>query len=265
MQRSGAVLHEVGTTNRTSIQDYRAAVNERTRLLLRVHPSNFRMEGFTARPELAELVALSRECSIPVYEDLGSGCVVDLRPFGIHEPVVGDSLRAGADLVSFSGDKLLGGPQAGILAGKPEMIARLRRNPMFRALRLDKLIYQALENTLRALLFEQWNQIPALAMIRASAGEIRQRAEGLVAAIPALRAQVEPGQSVIGGGSTPAQSIPTFLIAIESEDVVAAEKQLRSGDPPVIARIEEGKLVLDLRTVFAEEEAELVRALQALS
>jgi len=154
MQRSGAVLREIGTTNRTGIQDYRNAITERTRLLLRVHPSNFRMEGFTARPELAELVALGQERGIPVYEDLGSGCIVDLRPFGIDEPLVADSLRAGTDLVSFSGDKLLGGPQAGILAGKPEIIARLRRNPMFRALRLDKLIYQSLGETLRAVLLE---------------------------------------------------------------------------------------------------------------
>ena len=144
MARSGAAVREVGTTNRTGIADYRAAINERTRLLLRVHPSNFRISGFTARPELRELVALGRERGVPVYEDLGSGCVVDLLAFGIQEPLVSDSLKAGADLVSFSGDKLLGGPQAGILAGKPEIVARLRRNPLFRALRLDKIIYQAL-------------------------------------------------------------------------------------------------------------------------
>ena len=263
MQRSGAVLREVGTTNRTSIQDYRNAINERTRLVLRVHPSNFRIEGFTARPELSELVALGKERGIPVYEDLGSGCVVDLRPFGIDEPLVSDSLRAGVDLVSFSGDKLLGGPQAGILAGKAEIVARLRRNPMFRALRLDKLIYQALENTLRALLFEQLERIPALAMIRMSAEQIRERAERLVAALPSIHARVEPGESVIGGGSTPAQSIPTWLIVMEPKDVIGAEKLLRSGDPPVIARIEDDRILVDLRTVFAEEEEELRRALEA--
>jgi len=265
MQRSGAVLREVGTTNRTVIQDYRNAINERTRVLLRVHPSNFRIEGFTARPELSELVALGRERGIPVYEDLGSGCMVDLRLFGVDEPLVSDSLRAGADLVSFSGDKLLGGPQAGILAGKAEMVARLRRNPMFRALRLDKLIYQALENTLRALLFEQWERIPALAMIRISAEQIRERTGRLVAALPSIHARVEPGESVIGGGSTPAQSIPTWLIVIEPKDVIAAEKQLRSGDPPVIARIEDDRILVDLRTVFAEEEEELRRALERLA
>ncbi|MGB7720662.1 MAG: L-seryl-tRNA(Sec) selenium transferase, partial [Bryobacteraceae bacterium] len=164
MARSGAAVREVGTTNRTGIADYRAAIGERTKLLLRVHPSNFRISGFTARPELRELVALGRERGVPVYEDLGSGCVVDLLAFGIHEPLVGDSLKAGADLVSFSGDKLLGGPQAGILAGKPEIVARLRRNPLFRALRLDKIIYQALGDTLRSLLLERWDDVPALAL-----------------------------------------------------------------------------------------------------
>ena len=265
MSRSGAVLCEVGTTNRTSVQDYQDAITQRTRLLLRVHPSNFRIKGFTARPELAELVALGRERDIAVYEDLGSGCVVDLRQFGIDEPLVQESLRAGADLVSFSGDKLLGGPQAGILAGKAELVTRLRRNPMFRALRLDKLIYQALETTLRALVMEDWDRVPALRMIRASAGEIRERAERLVAALSGLDVLVEPGESVIGGGSTPEQSIPTWLIRVNPADVVAAEKKLRSADPPVIARIEGGRLLLDLRTVFPEEEEELKRAIQALS
>jgi L-seryl-tRNA(Ser) seleniumtransferase len=265
MSRSGAVLCEVGTTNRTSVHDYRNAITERTRLLLRVHPSNFRIEGFTARPELAELVALGRERGIPVYEDLGSGCVVDLRPFGVDEPLVQESLRAGADLVSFSGDKLLGGPQAGILAGKAEFVTRLRRNPMFRALRLDKLIYQALETTLRALVMEEWDQVPALRMIRASAEEIRERAQRLVSTMPEVKAQVEAGESVIGGGSTPEQSIPTWLIVVNHADVVAAEKKLRAADPPVIARIEDGRLLLDLRTVFPEEEEEVKRAIQALS
>jgi L-seryl-tRNA(Ser) seleniumtransferase len=265
MSRSGAVLREVGTTNRTSIYDYRSAVNERTRLLLRVHPSNFRMEGFTARPELGELVALGKERGIPVYEDLGSGCVADLRPFGINEPLVGESLSAGVDLISFSGDKLLGGPQAGILAGKSEIVARLRRNPMFRALRLDKLIYQALENTLRALVFEDWQRIPALAMIRMTAQRIKERAERLAAQVPGLAARVEPGESVIGGGSTPEQSIATWLLVIERPDVVSAERKLRANDPPAIARIENDRLVLDLRTVFEDEEEELRRALQALS
>jgi L-seryl-tRNA(Ser) seleniumtransferase len=200
-----------------------------------------------------------------VYEDLGSGCVVDLRPFGIDEPLVSDSLLAGADLVSFSGDKLLGGPQAGILAGKPEIVARLRRNPMFRALRLDKTIYQALETTLRHLLLEQWDQVPALRMIRQSAAEIRGRAERLLGSLPGLNAELTPGESVIGGGATPEQSIPTWLIAIECADEGAAQRRLRANDPPVIARVEEKRLLLDLRTVLPEEETELAAALQALS
>ena len=265
MQRSGALLREVGATNRTGIADYRAAISERTRLLLRVHPSNFRIEGFTARASLEEVVALGRERGIPVYEDLGSGCLVDLRPFGVDEPLVSDSLRTGADLVSFSSDKLLGGPQAGILAGKAEIVARLRRNPMFRALRLDKMIYQALEATLRYLLLEQWDQVPTLRMIRQSPAEIRARAERLLALLPGLKAELAPGESLIGGGATPEQPIPTWLIAIECDDETAAQRRLRANHPPVIARVEEKRLLLDLRTVFPEEEEELAAALQALS
>jgi L-seryl-tRNA(Ser) seleniumtransferase len=265
MQRSGAILREAGTTNRTHIGDYREAITDRTRLLLRVHPSNFRMQGFTARPELAELVALGRERGIPVYEDLGSGCIADLRAFGIDEPLVGDSLHAGVDLVSFSGDKLLGGPQAGILAGKAAIVARLRRNPMFRALRLDKMIYQALEGTLRNLLLERWERVPALRMIRRGEAEIRERAAKLLERLPGLKARLAAGQSVIGGGATPEQSIPTCLVVIDCADEVAALARLRAHDPPVIARVEEKKLLLDLRTVLAEEEGELAAALQALS
>jgi L-seryl-tRNA(Ser) seleniumtransferase len=265
MLRSGALLREVGTTNRTHLADYREAITERTRLLLRVHPSNFRMQGFTARPALEELAALGRERGIPVYEDLGSGCIVDLRPFGIEEPLAGDSLRAGADLISFSGDKLLGGPQAGILAGKAELVARLRRNPMFRVLRLDKMIYQALETTLRNLLLDRWEQVPALRMIRQSAAEIRERAARLLDRLPDLKAQLTPGDSVIGGGATPEQSIPTWLIVIECADEDATQRRLRAHDPPVIARVQEKRLLVDLRTVLPEEEAELAAALQALS
>jgi L-seryl-tRNA(Ser) seleniumtransferase len=261
MQHSGAILREVGTTNRTHIEDYREAVNDRTRLLLRVHPSNFRVQGFTARPTLKELVALGKETGIPVYEDLGSGCLFDMRPQGIDEPLVADSIRDGAGLVSFSGDKLLGGPQAGILAGKPELVSRLRRNAMFRALRLDKTIYQILEVTLRNLLLERWDQIPALRMIRLGAGEIRARADALTRSLDGLRATVIEGSSVIGGGSTPEQSLPTYLIAIECADVVALERRLRGGDPPVVARIEDQRLLLDLRTVLPEEEPLLAKAL----
>ena len=262
MAQSGAVIREVGATNRTRIDDYRAAIHERTRLLLRVHPSNFRMSGFTARVELGELVALGRERGIPVYEDLGSGCVVDLRRFGIEEPLVSDSLKAGVDLVSFSGDKLLGGPQAGILAGRWEIVTRLRSNPLYRALRLDKLICQALENTLRNLLLERWDAVPAIAMIRQTPDEIRIRAEKLLAQLPELKAELAPGTSVIGGGATPEQAIATWLIAIRCPNLAEAERHLRAGNPPVVARIADDRLVLDLRTVLPEEEAELVAALR---
>jgi L-seryl-tRNA(Ser) seleniumtransferase len=264
MAQSGAAICEVGTTNRTTVDDYRAAIGARTRLLLRVHPSNFRMEGFTARPALGDLIALGRERGVPVYEDLGSGCVAPLRPFGIDEPLAAESLAAGVDLVSFSGDKLLGGPQAGILAGKAEIVARLRRNPLYRALRLDKLVCQALEHTLRSVLLERWEEAPALAMIRLSADSIRTRAEALVARTPGIRAEIVPGSSLAGGGATPQQTIPTWLIAIEC-NAAAAEAALRAADPPIIARIQDEKLVLDLRTVFPAEEDELAAALEALA
>ena len=173
------------------------------------------MEGFTARPELRELVALGQERGIPVYEDLGSGCVADLRAFGVDEPLVGESIRAGAGLVSFSGDKLLGGPQAGILAGDRRLVSRLRRNPMFRALRLDKLIYQVLETTLRNLLLERWDQIPALRMISFSSDDLRVRAQNFAAGLNGLSCRILEGTSVIGGGATPEQPLPSWLIAVE--------------------------------------------------
>jgi L-seryl-tRNA(Ser) seleniumtransferase len=261
MERSGAVLREVGTTNRTRIEDYRDAINERTRLLLRVHPSNFRIEGFTARPELRELVALGAERGVPVYEDLGSGCVADLRAFGIAEPLVADSVRAGISLVSFSGDKLLGGPQAGIIAGEPRLVTRLRRNPMFRALRLDKLIYQALETTLRNLLLERWDQIPALRMISQSSHELRCRSEAFTSRLSGIRTEIQEGSSLIGGGATPEQPLPSWLIAIQCNDVVETERRCRFSDPPVITRIEDDRLLLDLRTVFPTEEDDLARVI----
>lgn len=258
MARSGAILREVGATNKTSIADYRGAISERTRLIMRVHPSNFRISGFTGKPELGELAALSREQRIPLYEDLGSGCVADLRRFGITEPLVTASLEAGVNVVSFSGDKLLGGPQAGLICGDADLIARIRRNPMFRALRLDKLITQALEVTLRHLLFEEWDAVPALRMIRVSAAELRRRAEQLARRISG--AEVMESSSVAGGGSTPDQTLPAWVVAIPG-NAVRIEKMLRGGDPPVIARIENERLLVDLRTVLESEEEELLAAL----
>jgi L-seryl-tRNA(Ser) seleniumtransferase len=261
MAASGAELREIGTTNRTHIDDYRAAIGPRTRLLMRVHPSNFHIDGFTAKPSLDELAALARERGLPLYEDLGSGCIADLAAFGIEEPRVAQSLEAGVNLVSFSGDKLLGGPQAGLIVGDAELLARLRRNPLFRALRIDKLITQALETSLRHLVLERWDEIPALRMIRIPADVIRTRAERIRSQFPRL--EIIQGWSVAGGGSTPGQSLPTWLLAIPG-DAQAIEGRLRAFDPPIVARIEDDRVVIDLRTVFAEEEQLLVTALGAL-
>ena len=279
MAESGAVLHEVGTTNRTSIADYERALNDRTRLLLRVHRSNFAIVGFTARPALAELVELSRRARIPLYEDLGSGCLVDLGPQGFAEPVVRASAEAGVDLVSFSGDKLMGGPQAGILAGRRELIARLRKHPLFRALRLDKLVIAALEATLLAYLRKDFDALPVLRMIRASAGEIGARAQKIAQELKPIlgsaQAEVEigDGQSVIGGGSTPAEYLPTRLLRISSAKYSAnqLEARLRTGvnaageeeHTPVLARVSEDRLVLDLRTVFPSQGQALIATLTA--
>jgi L-seryl-tRNA(Ser) seleniumtransferase len=263
MARSGATLREVGTTNRTHIDDYRNAITDRTRLLMRVHPSNFHISGFTATPELCEIAALGRERGIPVYEDLGSGCVVDLRDCGIEEPLVSDSLAAGVDLVSFSGDKLLGGPQAGILAGRADLVTRLRRNPLFRALRLDKVISGMLEATLRDLVLQRWDNIPALAMLRTPAARIHERALALLPRITAARAEIIEGRSVTGGGATPEQSMATWLIAVQCVNVADAERELRAHG--VIARIEQDRLLLDLRTVFAAEEDAIIAALNSLA
>jgi L-seryl-tRNA(Ser) seleniumtransferase len=261
MARSGVTLREVGTTNRTSLDDYAQAITDRTRVLLRVHRSNFRMTGFTARPSLAALAKLGDDRGIPVYEDLGSGCLIDLKPYGIDEPQVAASLAEGAHLVSFSGDKLLGGPQAGIIAGRADLVARVRRNPLYRALRLDKMTVHALSLTLRKLVLGELDAIPALAMIRQPADRIRERAQRMLDKLADARASMEPGQSVIGGGATPEQPIATYLIAIACEDAAEVERKLRAHDPPVIARIERDRLILDLRTVFESEESALMDAL----
>jgi L-seryl-tRNA(Ser) seleniumtransferase len=260
MQRSGAILCEVGTTNRTRLDDYKAAINERTRLLLRVHPSNFHISGFTGRPSVRETAELAHEHGLRLYEDLGSGCVVDLRAFGISEPLVMDSFHAGVDIATFSGDKLLGGPQAGIIAGDRLLIDRIRRNPLFRALRVDKLIYQALETTLRHLLFEEFDSVPALRMLRMSPESVRERAHRVTARLGG-NAEVIPGLSVAGGGSTPDQSLPTWLIALDG-NAVEMERKLRAGNPPVIARIADDRLVMDLRTVSENEEDLLIEAVR---
>jgi L-seryl-tRNA(Ser) seleniumtransferase len=271
MAESGAIVHEVGTTNRTRVRDYERAISERTRLLLRVHPSNFRMTGFTARPSLEELVALGERSEIPVYEDLGSGCLASLSDAGIGEPVIRASSDAGASVLSFSGDKLLGGPQAGIIVGKKRIIERIRQNSLFRALRVDKLTIAALEVTLKSCYRRAFDEIPALRMIRLSQDEIARRAKKLVEALgetgPDLSLELRDGFSVIGGGSTPDQRLPTSLIALRSARYSAAALDERLRKPqngvPVVARIEQDRLVLDLRTVFPDEESILAEAIRA--
>ena len=264
MLRAGVTLREVGTTNRTRIDDYRAALNERTRMILRVHPSNFHITGFSGRPALRELAALAKESSVPLYEDLGSGYVGGLREGGFTEPAVADSFAAGVDVVSFSCDKLLGGPQAGIIAGNPALVQRVRRNPLFRALRVDKLITQSLERTLQALLFERYDDIPALQMLRLRPEVIVERAEWMCSELGDSWAEIVAGESLAGGGSTPDQSIPTWLIAIRG-DAAELERKLRSNTPAIIGRIAGGQLLIDLRTVLPEQDAILLKALKALT
>jgi L-seryl-tRNA(Ser) seleniumtransferase len=274
MKKSGAILREVGTTNRTRIADYKNAINERTRLLLRVHRSNFEITGFTEQPSSAELTALARQHGLPLMEDLGSGALVDLQNFGINgEPSVLDSLRAGVDLVTYSGDKLLGGPQAGLISGRADLLARMRTNSLFRALRVDKLTYAALEATLIAYVKHDHDAIPALKMMRLTKEEIGKRAQALAGKLtpntkaPALTVEIVDGESVIGGGAAPSSVLPTRLLALACESVSADElcARLRASDPPIVARVEEGKVILDLRTVFPEQDALIQAALHRIA
>ena len=273
MAESGAVLREVGTTNRTRIADYERAIGENTRLLLRVHPSNFKISGFAEKPSLEELVALSQRTGPPLVEDLGSGCLVDLSAAGIAEPLVRQSVEAGVSLVMFSGDKLLGGPQAGIIAGKKELVARVRRHPLFRALRVDKLTTAALAATLGAYLRGALDEIPALRMIRATPQELKRRAENFLreltpeAPLGEVELEIADGASLAGGGSTPTQSLPSKVIRIASVRYSAAQLEQRLRRAPagisVIARVEDDHLILDLRTVFPEQEPLLLKTLAA--
>jgi L-seryl-tRNA(Ser) seleniumtransferase len=274
MEQSGAILREVGTTNRTHVGDYENAISEKTRLLLRVHPSNFKVTGFTDKPSLEELVALSQRIGLPLVEDLGSGCLVNLSEHGVAEPTVRESVEAAVGIVTFSGDKLFGGPQAGIIAGKKELIAKVRRHPLFRALRVDKLTIAALEATLSAYLRAAWDEIPAMRMIRMTPQEIKRRAENFIRELrPELpldevEIEIADGVSLAGGGSTPAQSLPTKIIRIASARYSAAKLEQRLRRAPsgtsVIARVEEERLILDLRTVFPEQEPLLVKTLAAV-
>ncbi len=274
MAQSGAVLREVGTTNRTRIADYENAINGNTRLLLRVHPSNFTITGFAEKPSLEELVALGQRVGLPLVEDLGSGCLVDLSSMGIAEPMVRQSVDAGVSIVMFSGDKLLGGPQAGIIVGEKELVSRVRRHPLFRALRVDKLTTAALAATLGAYLRGAVDEIPALRMIGMSVQEIKRRAENflrqLTPELPLGEVELEitDGSSLAGGGSTPTQSLPTKLIRIASARYSASQLEQRLRRAPagisIIARVEEDRLILDLRTVFPEQEPALLKTLFAV-
>jgi len=266
MAKSGAILREVGTTNRTRLGDYESAINERTRLLLRVHRSNFEITGFTEQASTAELVELGQRRGIPVMEDLGSGALVDLQNFGINgEPSVLDSLRAGVDVVTYSGDKLLGGPQAGLISGRAELVGRMRANSLFRALRVDKLTYAALEATLLAYVKRDHSAIPALRMMGLDAEDIGKRAGAIAAQISSSRLRIEiiDGESVIGGGAAPSSVLPTRLLAVTCDDLSADElsARLRASDPPIVARVEDGRVLLDLRTVFPEQDETILGAL----
>ena len=273
MEQSGAVLREVGTTNRTRIGDYENAINGNTRLLLRVHPSNFTITGFAEKPSMEELVALGLRAGLPLVEDLGSGCLADLSTIGIMEPTVRQSVDAGVSIVMFSGDKLLGGPQAGIIAGKNELIGRVRRHPLFRALRVDKLTTAALAATLGAYLRGTVDEIPTLRMIRMRVQEIKRRAENFLRELTSeltlgeVELEIRDGSSLAGGGSTPTQTLPTKLIRIASVQHSAAQLEQRLRRSPagisVVARVEEDRLILDLRTVFPEQEPLLLKSLSA--
>lgn len=274
LTQSGAHLREVGTTNRTRIADYAAAINDRTALMLRVHPSNFRIEGFTERPALPELVAVGRQFKIPVVEDLGSGWLGPTDPASPspieNEPSIGGSLGGGADVVLFSGDKLLGGPQAGIILGKRELLDRLRKHPLMRALRVDKVTYALLEATL-ALWSESPSRqlVPVYRMLTMPVAEIDRRARAMVARLSAnsrIRSEVIDGESAPGGGSAPGQVLPTRLVtlSVANQTASALLDRLRTLDPPVIARIVNDHVVLDLRTVLADDEEALLRGLLSL-
>jgi L-seryl-tRNA(Ser) seleniumtransferase len=269
LDQSGAFIREVGTTNRTRIADYERAITPNSGLLLRVHPSNFSMEGFVARPSLGELVDLGKTARIPVFEDQGTGLVHALEGCGIEgEATLMDSLRQGCDLVAASGDKLLGGPQCGILVGRKPLVEMIRKNPLFRALRVDKLIYAALEATLADYLSESLESIPLLRMLHFAPQEIEQRCEGIAAAMTESEWLVEvvPVESLIGGGSAPKARLQSFAISLQHPDFAAEAllRRLRQAETPIIGRISDDRVLLDLRTVSSEQDIILIGALRDL-
>jgi L-seryl-tRNA(Ser) seleniumtransferase len=270
LEKSGAILHEVGTTNRTHLADYQRACSERTGAILVVHRSNFAMEGFVASPPIVELAQLARERGLPLVHDVGSGLLLDLEADGLRgEPIVPDAVRH-ADLVVFSGDKLLGGPQAGCVVGRQDLISKLRKNPFARAMRADKLTLAAFEATLRLYRdpARARREIPVLAMLTASAVELEERARRLAAVVPSdFRPQLARGQSAVGGGSFPNASLPTTLVTLDpgSRGAQALAQELRLGQPSLVTRVEADRVVLDLRTIPDDRYAEVVLALARAS
>jgi L-seryl-tRNA(Ser) seleniumtransferase len=270
MAASGALMQEVGTTNKTHLRDYENAITSETAALLKVHPSNFRIIGFTKEVALPELVALARRYGLLVLEDLGSGCLVDLSRYGLErEPTVQETLAGGVDLVLFSGDKLLGGPQAGFALGAKEVVARLRQNPLTRALRPDKLSLAGLEATLRLYLEEPQAlaAIPTLRLATRPLAEVERQAHNLARALKrrwgaALKVEVRPSEARVGGGALPGATLPSRALALEVPPLAPheLEERLHQTHPPVIARLEHGTLLLDLRTIQAEEHPHLLAA-----
>jgi len=269
MATSGTHMVEVGTTNRTHLKDYQQAINANTRLIMRVHPSNYRIVGFASAPERAELATLAHEASLPLYEDAGSGQLNDLQEYGVvDEPIVREVIASGVDVVSFSGDKLLGSVQAGLIAGKQAIVSRLRKHPLYRALRSDKIRLAALEATLLAYQRDlAREEVPVMQMLTLTAAELEQRARDLVTAVGAssFEFEVVKGESTLGGGAGPTSILPTTLIALTHPERSAQEIEhhLRSNSPAIISRISEGKVLLDLRTVFAEEIPLMLQALKS--
>jgi L-seryl-tRNA(Ser) seleniumtransferase len=268
---SGAILREVGTTNITRLADYERAIGPNTGALMRVHPSNYRVRGFTKNVALVDLVALAQKRHLPVIDDIGSGALLDFGRFGLPgEPVARDSIAAGADVVLFSGDKLLGGPQAGVIAGRKDLIGRIEKDPLMRAFRLDKMTLAALEATLRIYLNEEQalRQVPVLRMLGTPVPELRRRAEALVSQlreIPGVASvHAAEDEAFVGGGSLPDQALKTWVLEVEAHALSDADlaHRLRTGTPAVIGRLRGGKLVLDVRTVFPHQETELVKAVR---
>ena len=270
MASSGTRMIEVGTTNRTHLEDYGCAISANTRLIMRVHPSNYRIVGFASSPGVAELASLAHEAGLPLYEDAGSGQLTDFRKYGvIDEPIVREIIESGADVVSFSGDKLLGAAQAGLIVGKREIVSRLRKHPLYRALRSDKIRLAALEATLVAHQRDVADgEVPVVQMLALTAQELEQRARSVVETIPQTGVVLEllAGESTVGGGAGPTSNLPTTLIAISHPNKTAQEieRQLRTTSQPIIARISEGKVLLDLRTVFPEQLEVVAEALKTL-